>query len=672
MAGDAAIQAQNFDVTINKTIDNGGSRLTISGTRPLTLTNTISGAGGLTLDTVNRLTTLSGLNSYTGDTIIDAGTLFLESSGILTSAITLNDTGFALIDGLAAGAVTVNDDGWVGGNGLIMGNVTNMLGGTVSPGGIFPEEDFGIGTPDESIGTLTVDGDYVQETGSTLLVELDAATLTNDLIAITGMATLQADSTIEARIIDDGYIPSGNMFNILTVNTINGLDDQGAVVDLESNSVTVSFDGIVVGDNYFLQLSRDGDAYSAAADPGNNTSIGTGLDSLIQPADNNPTGEAAGLLAQLDALDAAAYNTAVSQLSPGPYSALTATGIENIRDFSTQQVAYLAAKRSGYQSFGFTQQVPGPPPGSMALANDDPLILAVAMAQARDTPEEHRVVDRRKGSASRWGRYIKLQGIFMDRDTSVNRTGFTSSSFGGQVGVDYSFSQDLIAGLAFSYAFTGADLKLGLGRLNDNTLRAGPYMTYSNGDWFVDASATFAWHFYNGDRNIPALGLSADSSYNGWDAMGYLGTGYYFEVAKDLRVTPMASLLYGHFEYGSFTETGAGGANLSVSSRSVDSLRSRLGAALSYRIDWNWKPIPYVYAGWEHEYLDDPNLEASFASGGSPFLIDTGGPDRDAVFVGFGVNMLINPQMSAFVRFEQLISNSGTTSAIAGGVTVAF
>ncbi|MHC4786838.1 MAG: hypothetical protein ACYTE6_12850, partial [Planctomycetota bacterium] len=68
----------------------------------------------------------------------------------------------------------------------------------------------------------------------------------------------------------------------------------------------------------------------------------------------------------------------------------------------------------------------------------------------------------------------------------------------------------------------------------------------------------------------------------------------------------------------------------------------------------------------------EDDIAASFASGGSPFTIDTGSRDEDAVFLGLGVNVLIKRNVSAFFRFEQVIGDNSDVSAAAGGLSVAF
>ncbi|MHC4430112.1 MAG: autotransporter outer membrane beta-barrel domain-containing protein, partial [Planctomycetota bacterium] len=208
--------------------------------------------------------------------------------------------------------------------------------------------------------------------------------------------------------------------------------------------------------------------------------------------------------------------------------------------------------------------------------------------------------------------------------------------------------------------------------LDDETLRGGPYVSWTSGNFYVDGSVTFGYHFYDGSRNIPALDRIADSDFDGYDITGYVGAGYHYEIARDLFVTPIASMQYSYFDFDGFTETGAGGANLNVDSRTVDSLRSRLGANISLKLDWDVDIVPYFFVGWEHEFMDDEDVAARFAPGSSPFLIDTGNPAKDSVFVGGGANVLLKHNVSAFIRYEGSFSDDSDVSGIAGGISIAF
>ncbi len=655
MTGAATIESDDDSVNLANTIDNGGFLLTFSGGSDLELSGDVSGAGGLTVDADagTTLTLSSMTNSFLGPTEVLGGTL--------------NLTGFIDSD------VAVRDGATMRGTGTMDGSLTIFPGGTFAPG--------------EGIGTFTiVNGNLLLDGGATMVVELSSDSLTSDLVDVSGVAGLDAGSTIMVDVTGTGYIPSGQDFTIVHADL--GVFDAGAAIMTDSATVTVEIvrdQGFMDGQtDYALQLLRSNTAYSDAANAGNNQQIGFGLDSQIPIADADPSGSTADLLGTLDTLDSSAYNAAVAGLSPEPYNALFSTGIDTIRDFTTQQATYLAGRRSGVDARPAPTPMPAPPPGSMAVAQDDPMLLAAALAQyERGDPRGAGGTEGTKGAGkagprpprrdSRWNRYAKMDGVFMSQDTTSTIDGYSAFSIGGQLGADYSFSQSLLVGAAIGYAYTDATLNENLGTLNDNAIRVGPYASYTHGNWYLDASLTWAWHFYNGERNIPApIGLTAKSDYDGWDLTAYLGTGYHFEVARNVHVTPMASLLYSHFNFDSFSETGAPGANLTLANRSSDSLQSRLGASIATRLDWGWMPIPYLYAAWDHQYLDDSNIEASFAAGGSPFFITTGTPDRDAFVIGGGVTFLINPKVAAFVRFEEILSNTSTTSAFALGISVAF
>lgn len=125
--------------------------------------------------------TLENENTYTGTTIVLAGTL--------------------LVNGSIAGDAIVRDETTLGGSGVIDGNVMVDDGGILSPG--------------NSPGLLTIQGDLTLSEESTLLMEIGGtAEGLFDQLAVEGV--FLADGTLNLQLVD-GYVPdAGDSFLLFT------------------------------------------------------------------------------------------------------------------------------------------------------------------------------------------------------------------------------------------------------------------------------------------------------------------------------------------------------------------------------------------------------------------------------------------------------------------------
>jgi fibronectin-binding autotransporter adhesin len=123
----------------------GSATLTLSGTTTATFDGLISGTGGLT-KTGTGVQTLAGANTYSGATAVNAGTLLVNGA-----------------QAAATGPVTVASGATLGGTGTIgqaISTATVAAGGTIRGGAA--------GT----VGTLTVGGNLILATSSTLAAKL--------------------------------------------------------------------------------------------------------------------------------------------------------------------------------------------------------------------------------------------------------------------------------------------------------------------------------------------------------------------------------------------------------------------------------------------------------------------------------------------------------------------
>lgn len=197
-------------------VDNGA----ILGIGNVALANNVTGTGQI-IKTANGLAELTGNNlGFTGSVLVQQGTVEVTalsalgsgavdvSSGALLRIDTATNAAFTLA-GSGAGTVEKRGDGRLdfgtaftfGALDVIAGRVRiNTIGttnATVDSGAALDGTGRIIGNlvnngtvaPGNSIGTLTVQGNYVQSAGSVLEVEFDAAG-NMDLLAVTGSATL--------------------------------------------------------------------------------------------------------------------------------------------------------------------------------------------------------------------------------------------------------------------------------------------------------------------------------------------------------------------------------------------------------------------------------------------------------------------------------------------------
>lgn len=145
----------------------GAGTLTTGNSSDTSYAGVISGSGGLSKVGSGTLT-LSGDNLFTGTTTVTAGQL------VLNGRVAGNAVIFALLSG----------------NGTVGGNLILNSGSSISPG--------------NSIGTMTVNGNFVQAANTTYNVEIDGEG-NSDLIAVTGTATLEG-GTVALTSIDGSFL----------------------------------------------------------------------------------------------------------------------------------------------------------------------------------------------------------------------------------------------------------------------------------------------------------------------------------------------------------------------------------------------------------------------------------------------------------------------------------
>lgn len=192
---------------VSSVVNNSGT-LAFNRVENLTYAGAISGTGTVEKQAAGTLT-LTGTNSYTGDTTVMEGTLIVN--GLLGST-----------------AVTVTNGATLGGNGLIQGPVTIQLGGRLAPG--------------TSIGSLTI-SNSLSLSGNTVM-ELNAAIGTNDLVR--GLSHVSYGGRLTLTF-TAGSIAASNTFKLFSADNYGGafatFTPAKPGLDLAWNTNTLATDG---------------------------------------------------------------------------------------------------------------------------------------------------------------------------------------------------------------------------------------------------------------------------------------------------------------------------------------------------------------------------------------------------------------------------------------------
>lgn len=176
------------------------------------MANSFSNTGSVTVDASNFVGPEGGTGaggSLTANNFQNAGTVDLDSGvgagGVLTVAAggTYTQTaGLTDVDGTLMAPTVDIAGGTLSGSGTIDGNVSNDA--TVSPG---------------DPATLTIQGDYTQNAGDTLVIDIASAT-DFSMLDVSGEASL--DGTVDFDFLD-GYVPGANTdFAFLQAGSVAG------------------------------------------------------------------------------------------------------------------------------------------------------------------------------------------------------------------------------------------------------------------------------------------------------------------------------------------------------------------------------------------------------------------------------------------------------------------
>ena len=588
----------------------GGSTITgFTGTNPIRFFDISAGAVGTTVNfngdvfTTTFDVTGTGTVNFNGNVnqaIVAANTIFnndgfisVGSGKIFNSAIvTLTaNTGTLTLNGGS------NVSGAIGGaNGI---KQINVVGGNASITGAVQARGFDLGT-----NTLAIGGQLTTNAGGTIATTLAGNTAFGKIVVNT--ANINAGGITVVPTVT-GVLTNGTNFKIVDSQA----GPLGVPVTVINNSPRYTFAGVptTLGAVNILLTAVTPLATLVTA-PGA-AAVAPILD-VTAPAGSD-------LLTVQNAIavlpNAAAINSALVQLAPGttnlaaPWVAGQAT-----RQFDDLWMARVDAIQN--------------------------LCCSTCEPNKSGQPVNAHECKGTEQRGNWWGKAFASEGRQGNVD---NLSGYKTEVLGLMLAHDTPLNENTRVGLGGAYANTTINGNDSTGRTTIDSYQLTAYFSHAPGPWFVQGALTAGTDQYKGSRAIAFAGVNrtANADYTGQQYSAVLTAGKHFYLSQ-ATVTPLASLQASRIDVKSYTENGAGDANLRVSSQKYDFVQSTLGVKGERVIQaGNGTYSPEVHVKWMHDFSSTTMQQnAVFVGGGTSFNTQGVTQDRDLFNVGAGISFL--------------------------------
>jgi len=593
---DVISNSGTIEAAVGPAIEMGGGNDTLNIHTGSKIIGAIDGGVGDDTITLNGEGTFGGADNFEFLKVSGDWILFGDQS--YSGGITILD-GSLSSDGVLDADMTIGAGSILDGNGTF-GSLT--VEGTIAPG--------------NSIGTITVTGNYMQALGSDYQVEFDGTT--SDLVDVTGTATL--DGTVTASPYGTGATAAGRRYTILTAA---GGVTLGTYM-LSNPNVTAFLQGALANDatNVYLDITRNAVTFASLAATDNQAAVAAAIDGF-------GTGTVYDAVSSV--ADAAAAAAAFDSLS-GEFHASLKTAI--IEDSRFIRDAISARINNAFDGI----VVPG--------------------ADAANREADFGLWGQTFGS---WGKSGGDGYADLDRSTG-----------GLIVGGDGDFADSWRAGFVLGYSHGSYDADDLSASGDSDDYHVGIYTGGKFGGLGLQAGIAYSWHDISTDRDVSLPGLDEQSKAD-YDAhtLQIFGELNYDARAGNVNLQPFANVAYVHLGENGFTETGGTSALTSAGS-DEDTTFTTIGLRAATDISMGESPANLRGAvAWRHAF-GDINPSSDMSIGGAGFTVSGAPVAEDAALIDAGIDFKLAPNTTLGITYSGQLADDATAHSIKANLGVKF
>ncbi|WP_441241973.1 autotransporter outer membrane beta-barrel domain-containing protein [Tardiphaga sp. 768_D3_N2_1] len=604
IAGSGRFDLNSVELTV------GSNNLSTTVTGVLTGTGTATGQSLVKTGTGKLM--LSGINTYTGATVVDAGTLSVNGS-IAASSLT-----------------TVNAGATLGGTGTV-GNTT-INGGTLAPG--------------NSIGTLTVQGNLVLTSASSYMVEVSPAA--SDRTNVTGTATL-GGATVQASFASGSYV--AKKYTIISADGGLGGSTFSSFVTTnlpDGFRSSLSYDG----NNAYLDLEMIFARPATAGAGGNQQGVGNALVNYFNGNGGIPM-VYGGLTAN-----------GLTQVSGETTTGSQQTSFNAMTQFMGMMMDPSAAGRSD-----------APPVASGFAASDAMAYAPEARSKApRDAYAAiTKAMPHASVFEQRWSMWASGFGGSQSTDgnAAAGSNSATSRIYGAAAGADVWLSPTTLAGISMAGGATSFSVAQG-GTGQSDLVQVGGFLRHTIGGAYLSAAFAYGWQDITTERLVTVAGadrLRARFNANSYAGRVELGSRSAVAELNGIGLTPYAAGQITILDLPAYAESVVSGSNafaLGYTAKTVMAPRTELGlrADKAFALDGALLTLR-GRAAWAHDFNTDRAASATFqALPGASFVVNGAAAARDAALTTASAELTWGNGFSLAATFEGEFSE--TTRSYAG------